>query len=171
MRGNFLKEVAPRPLKNFPKIKSEANRGRTAPNRRSGVLRSRLRDARVQRASKISHNSALAELGCRSGRGAYPRPPAEQKLAADPAHHEVTDHKREESWQYNAIERRHGNRRFPPKARTVARLRCAGSRGEALVPFLSPFLCGTTKKWHPSRTARRAARQRRGGQYARQQKK
>jgi hypothetical protein len=23
-----------------------------------------------------------------------------------------------------------------------------GIQGEPLVPFLSPFLCGTTKKWH-----------------------
>jgi hypothetical protein len=29
--GNFLKKVPPHPFKNFPKIKSEANGGRTAP--------------------------------------------------------------------------------------------------------------------------------------------
>ena len=41
-------------------------------------------------------------------------------------------------------------------------------RGNVLVPFLSPFLCGTTKKWHSSlhRSARGEA-----AQYDRQKKK
>jgi hypothetical protein len=29
-----------------------------------------------------------------------------------------------------------------------------GIQGEPLVPFLSPFLCGTTKKWHFAITER-----------------
>ena len=49
-----------------------------------------------------------------------------------------------------------GNRRFPPEAACVAPRSGAGSRGEAPVPFLSPFLCGTTKKWHQSPHSERA---------------
>ena len=40
--------------------------------------------------------------------------------------------------------------------RLACAARGAGSRGEAPVPFLSPFLCGTTKKWHQSPHSERA---------------
>ena len=71
-------------------------------------------------------------------------------------HLEVTDLKMEESWLNHAFERRLGEAiAKPPKARTVARLCRAGFEGaKPLVPFLSPFLCGTTKKWHSARPPR-----------------
>ena len=54
------------------------------------------------------------------------------------------------------FERRLGNHRFPPEVANSCAARGAGSRGEAPVPFLSPFLCGTTKKWHQSPHSERA---------------
>jgi hypothetical protein len=71
-----------------------------------------------------------------------------------------------------------GVRYMPRRWRTFAErktppfiVRTAGCRGglggNVQVPFLSPFLCGMTKKGHPKLSAQRATRQSRGGLYAR----
>ena len=49
-----------------------------------------------------------------------------------------------------------GAERSHPASRAVAPRSGAGSRGEAPVPFLSPFLCGTTKNEHKKPHSERA---------------
>ena len=93
------------------------------------------------------------------------KPPITRPWPSWATHLEVTDLKMEESWRYNTFERRLGNRRFPPKARTVAPRSGAGLRGVAPTRFLGSFFAARQRMniptAHRAREAGRGCRRRR----------